>query len=358
MLFAYKFLHDHSIYILQKWIDELFLEVWCKADNQVEYDIELLPNDLKELVIEIQNSNRIKEDYLYGPIKKVYIIFQQLNAFTKDKLAEVYKQNNRIEDLCKQTNNCEPFLYSALNNINENLGIELEEFFKNLFNKVIHLEPVQNVIGKLDSHYDEFISLNDKGKCPFCGINDIKGKYVSKREAYDHFLPKDLYPFNSVNFNNLAPMCHECNSSYKLKSDPLHKKDKITRRKAFFAFDNIHHTIQIKINLLSKDITNLVPEAIQLELTSVDHGEEIDSWKEVFGIEERYKAKCLEKEYGKYWFEQAEEEYKNAVIELGNGFTKQQWIQYQINVANRHPYANGNFIKAEFLKACQRVGVL
>ena len=201
--------------------------------------------------------------------------------------------------------------------------------------------------------------LNDEHKCPFCGINDIKGQYHSKREAYDHFLPKDIYPFNSINFNNLAPMCHTCNSSYKLKNDPLHKKDGITKRKAFYPFDKVTNpNIQIRINLLSKNIATLVPEDIQLELTNAGYEEEIDSWREVFKIDERYKAKCLEKEYGKYWYEQAAEEYNNAVLELGGSFTKHQWLQYQINAAKRQLYANGNFIKAEFLEACRRIGIL
>ncbi len=28
---------------------------------------------------------------------------------------------------------------------------------------------------------------------------------MSNPEAYDHYLPKSLYPFNSINFRNLVP---------------------------------------------------------------------------------------------------------------------------------------------------------
>ena len=59
----------------------------------------------------------------------------------------------------------------------------------------------------------------------------MKGTHHSKREAYDHYLPKVLYPFNSINFRNLAPACHECNSTYKLGKDPAHNP--AGRRKAF-----------------------------------------------------------------------------------------------------------------------------
>lgn len=43
-----------------------------------------------------------------------------------------------------------------------------------------------------------------------CQPCDINGVHHTKREAYDHYRPKPLYPFNSVNFRNLAPACHEC----------------------------------------------------------------------------------------------------------------------------------------------------
>ena len=154
-------------------------------------------------------------------------------------------------------------------------------------------------------------------------------------------------------------MCHECNSSYKLKTDPLCKKDHVTRRKAFYPFDQSSNSnIEVKIGFTTKNITSLSIEEIQLDIKSPGYGEEVESWKEVFGIEERYKAKCLEKEYGKYWLIQAIDEYDNLPEDVKEIFPKEKWVQKQINDANTNPYANGNFIKAGFLEACKRIGVL
>jgi hypothetical protein len=76
------------------------------------------------------------------------------------------------------------------------------------------------------------VTTNTAGKCPFCGIGNIKSPHHTKREAHNHYLPKALYPFNSINVRNLAPTCHECNSTYKLSKDPAHNDAK-RRRKAF-----------------------------------------------------------------------------------------------------------------------------
>jgi hypothetical protein len=357
MLFPYRFVVGHTIYALQEWMDELFLKVWCVADPAVEYDIELLPDVLKEVVLEIANDNRITIDHLYGPIKRVYEIFQQLDQTTKDNLALAYRHNNSIEDLCKQLNGCNPFLYSEFITIHQDLSDDLKWFYKNLFTNVIGLKSVTDRIGEIDSHYDEFVTENDESKCPFCGINGIKGRYVGKRDAYDHFLPKGIYPFNSINFKNLSPMCYDCNSSYKGTKDLLHQN--ATRRKAFYPFDTtINPNIQITITFSKADISTLTPADITLTLTSARQQAEVDSWKDAFGIEERYKAKCLEENNGKYWFEQATDEFANVQADLGANFTKELWVQSLINAAKRNPLADANFLKAEFLEACRRVGAL
>lgn len=121
---------------------------------------------------------------------------------------------------------------------------------------------------------------------------DIKGVHHTKREAYDHYLPKALYPFNSINFRNLAPACHECNSTYKLSKDPAHNAS--GRRKAFYPYATGAHGIEIAIDLNTPDIDRLTPADVQLAFGPAAVHEEIETWKEVYGIDERYKAKCCD----------------------------------------------------------------
>lgn len=354
MLFTYQHIENHPIYQLQEWLDDLFLNVWCKADPAVEYDIELLPSEIKKITLEIYNDDRIKKDYLYGPIQKVYTFFQALDDPIKDKLAKAYQDNNCIIDLCNSQNGCEPFRYKELEQINKNLKKVLKNFYKHLFTNVIHLKAVTSRTGKLEKHYKEFVTVNDEDKCPFCGINDLKGRYSNRKDAYDHFLPKSVYPFNSVNFLNLAPMCYDCNSSYKGPKDPLIRKDKITRRKAFYVYDKESPDIRLSIELLSKDIKSLTPEDIGLEITCTDSDEQVEAWNEIFGIEERYKKKCLSKNDGKFWYILATDEYEGFPDRVKAIYPKEEWIQKLIRSAETNKNAEANFIKAEFLKALQK----
>ena len=358
MLFTYKHIENHPIYTLQKWIDDLFLDVWCKADLKVEYDIELLPDDIRAVTEEIYHDDRVKIDYLYGPVEKVYKLFQGFDQDVKDTLAKAYQDNNCIEDLCQNQNGCIPFRYNQLKDINEDLNNTLETFFKHLFTNVISLKAVTDRIGKIETHYKDFVTLNDEDRCPFCGTNDIKGKYVKRKEAYDHYLPKDIYPFNSINFLNLAPMCHECNSSYKGIKDPLLKQDKVTRRRAFYPYAEKEPAIDLTIRLSSKDIESIHPEEIELELSAEGKEEEVDAWTEVFGIEERYKEKCLSKNYGKFWYQEATDEYENLPEAVKAIYPKDQWIDKLIRSAKTNKNAQANFIKAAFLEACLRSGSL
>lgn len=359
MLFPYQFIENHSIYALQEWMDDLFLNVWCAADPAVDYNIDLLPDDLKEITLAIFYDARITTDYLYGPIERVYIIFQGFDQPTKDLLAQAYRNNNNVLDLCKQQNGCDPYVYVTLQALNEGLKNELITFYKSLFTSVIHLKVVQDKIGTIDNHYDQFVTTNDERKCPFCGLNSIKGPNRTVRDAYDHYLPKDIYPFNSINFKNLAPMCHECNSSHKLRQDPITNPNTNARRRAFFPYDTDNgYEINVDLTFTNPDIHTLSENDVTVNLTSPTHQQEVDTWKEVFGIEERYKEKCASKTYGKYWYIQATDEYDNYPDKVKAVYTQPEWIQKIIDEANRNKYAAGNFIKAKYLETCVNMGII
>ena len=359
MLFPYQYIENHNIYTLQEWMDDLFLNVWCTANPEVDYDIDLLPQDLKEITLAIFYDARITTDYLYGPIERVYNIFQGFDQPTKDLLAQAYRDNNNVFDLCKQQNGCTPYFYATLQTLNEPLKNELITFYKSLFTSVIHLKVVQDKIGTIDDHYDQFVTTNDERKCPFCGLNSIKGPNRTVRDAYDHYLPKDIYPFNAINFKNLAPMCHECNSSHKLRQDPITNPLTHIRRNAFFPYDpDNKYEINIDLTFNNPDVNTLSENDVIVNLTSPTHQLEVDTWREVFGIEERYKEKCASKTDGKYWYVQATDEYDNYPEKVKEIFTQSEWIQKMINEANRNKYSAGNFIKAKYLETCVNMGII
>lgn len=304
------------------------------------------------MVEEIAIDDRITTDYLDGPIKAIDAIFQnQLTSAQRAQVSLWYDHNNDIEALCGNDPQKMPGTYAEIKAINADLERALKAFCKSLFKDVIHLKAVTSRTAEIDAHYDAFVTVNDEGKCPYCGYGDIKGQHHSKREAYDHFLPKGTYPFNSVNFKNLAPMCNGCNSSYKLQKDPIHSAKDGTRRKAFYSFANVAPGISINVTLGSADIDKLSPSDITLTLTAPGRDEEVESWKDVFGIEERYRAKCCAKNDGKVWLSRVNEESENY------GLTPQQMLDAEILAAENKPWNDANFLKKPFLLACQAAGL-
>ena len=125
---------------------------------------------------------------------------------------------------------------------------------------------------------------NGEGKCPYCGIADIKGQHHRLKDAYDHYLPKSIYPFNSVNFKNLAPMCHECNSSYKLAKEPAPQNSPWTwtnEGKAFYSYATAASTISINLILEAGGPRQNLPEQTSTLMSPLpDRDEELDTWKD------------------------------------------------------------------------------
>jgi len=360
MLFNYRYV-NHSIEAFQIYMDHLVKEVWCKAT--AEFSVDLLHPELREIVLGIYNTEEEKrrgkvKDLPYGPIKKIYDRFKDLDAAQRQQISNWYDYNNDIEALCACDPLKPPATYADIRAIDDNLGEGLKDFCVSLFTDVIHLKAVKSRIGGIDEHYGAFVIENKEGKCPYCGYSDIKGAHHTRREAYDHFPPKGTYPFNSVNFRNLAPMCQECNSAYKLAKNPTRHVDPIrrntggTRRRAFYSYATVASGITVTVTLKTKDVTNLLPNDIDLQLTAPGREEEVEAWKDVFGIEERYKAKFCAKNDGKAWLEQIVEEAANGDL------TSDQLFAQVCRAAERYPYDSANFLKKPFLAACKAAKII
>jgi hypothetical protein len=360
VLFNYRYV-NHSIERFQVYLDHLVKEVWCKATG--DFSLELLHPDLREIVLEIYNTEedtsrgRIN-DWLYGPIQKIYNLFKRLEPPQRQQISVWYDDNNDIEALCACDSLKVPATYADIRAINAELEKALKDFCKSLFTDVIHLEAVTRRIGEIEAHYTVFVAENNEVKCPYCGYGDIKGLHHTRREAYDHYLPKGTYPFNSVNFRNLALMCHECNSAYKLAKDPTRHIDPIrrsnggTRRKAFYSYAALASGIRVIVTLKTKDLTNLVPNDIELQLTAPGREEEVEAWNDIFGIQERYKAKLCAKNDGKAWLQQITEEAANGNL------TSDELLAMELRGADRFPYDSANFLKKPFLTACKDAGII
>jgi len=218
--------------------------VWCKAPTSGPFGLHLFDAnaELREVMEAFFYSDAQGAYFFSGHVESIYGSFSALTNAQISQFQQWYQGNNDLENVCAKNAAIQLARYSDIAAIHSALVGQLANFFKGLYSQsLLDVAALRAKIGHIDDHYQAFMTTNKAGKCPFCGINDLLGEYHSKREAYDHYLPKALYPFNSINFKNLIPTCHHCNSSYKTSKNPAYTpKDPtrtVQRRAVFYPFD-------------------------------------------------------------------------------------------------------------------------
>lgn len=357
MLFPYTYV-PHQMEKMQAFIDYIFHEVWCKAPMGGPFGLNLFDAnaELREVMEAFYYSDAAGADFFYGHVERIYGLFSALTAAQISQFQQWYQGNNDLEKLCANDPMVHLARYADIGVNHNNLNQQLASFFKGLYSQsLLDLAALRAKIGDIDDHYQAFVTANKADKCPFCGINNLQGEYHSKREAYDHYLPKVLYPFNSINFHNLVPACHHCNSSYKTSKDLAHKlKDpagEAVRRKVFYPFSTAPHAIDLQVTLQHADIGKLEPADITMKFGPAALAEELNTWKDVYGIEERYKAKLCGENDGKYWLMQVLDEWKE------DGRLPADYLKALKRQAIKNPYAECNFLKEAFLEGCEHTGL-
>lgn len=357
MLFPYRYV-PHQMEKMQRFVNFIFYQVWCTAPKTVDFSLSLFDANpkLKEVMISFFYDHTIAGDLFYRQVECIFGHFSKLSRKQIAQFKRWYQANNNIEKVCANDSALHLARYSDITPIYKDLSEQLALFFKGLYSQsLLDLATIKAKIGNIDDHYQAFMSINDEGKCPFCGINDLMGVDHSKREAYDHYLPKVLYPFNSINFRNLVPACHQCNSSYKTSKDPAYMpKDPartVQRRKVFYPYAGTPYAIVLKLRLLHSDIGQLRPADVDLQFGPPSLSDEIDTWKDVYGIEERYKAKFCAKNDGKFWLTQVLDEWKHK------SRSPADFLDALTSQAANNPYAECNFLKKPFLDACEQSGI-
>lgn len=365
MLFSYTYV-PHQMEKMQEFIDFIFFEVWCKAPIGLQFHPSLfvgkpeLQDVMSEFGFSMQAAERGKA--FYKDVKAIYEHFSILSADDIAQLEKCYRGNNDLEKICANDASAQLARYSDIAASHPVLSKYLAAFYKELYSQsLLGLAALKTKIGSIDEHYKAFVRINKTGKCPYCGISRLLSEYNSRREAYDHYLPKAIYPFNSINFRNLLPTCHHCNSSYKGSKDPAYTPKDLAgcsgRRKMFYPFSTQDYRIELQVVLQHGDIENLTPEDIDLSFGPQELAEQIDTWKDVYAIEERYRAELCSED-AKDWLEQVLTAKRLHDETAGlKGRTLVDYLEDVACHANSSPYANENFLKHGFLQACNAVGI-
>lgn len=363
MLFTYRPV-PHKMKQMHDFITFIFLEVWCNAPSN-EYSLGLFERNstchrimdelfLRDLAGKLDAKGAAC--YFYKGVNAIYSEFKSLTSAEIAEYRDQFEQNNRIEELCRNDADTTPIHYASLNPAKTELNEEIAKFFKGLYSSgFFDLAFVKDILGStLSEYYREFVDQdhdNNHDTCPFCGIMPLDGEFDPTRDAFDHYLPKGTYPFNALNLKNLAPSCNKCNSGHKLAQDPLHNADK-QRRKAFYPFSTTPPDVSVTVSFTSDDWTRRRHDSVNVQVDSSTFPEETATWKELFGIEKRYAAKCCSKNGGVDW--------QNRVVNecMNYSLTPQDMLEAELASAANAPWVQCNFLKRAFLESLNRSGLI
>jgi hypothetical protein len=282
MLRVYKRI-DHKIFQIQDLIDLLVEEVFYKASKTEKCLSKIKSNFLLNNLYENKKSNWFKTE-----VEKIYAAFTLLTKEEKDIFIKVYKKNNQIEYLCSH-----PSEKESLELINSSVLPLLVSFFQQLYDRLLKWKDIIDQYGTKKNYYDDLIEENEFNSCPCCGYGTIQTIYDKGHSAFDHYFPLKHYPFSVVNFNNLFPLCTDCNSSNKSSKDILKKNKKV-----FHPFNTEHPQILFEIKIDPKSLVKFLTKVKGKDriskhdlkiiiLTDDTYLEETESWNDIYGINQR-----------------------------------------------------------------------
>lgn len=288
MLYPYKY-PKAKIQQLQSFVNYIMLEVVLRAKKIPDptFSVDLVIPKYAELI------NNVNTKYIFNPISNMYLDAKKLDRFHLKLLRKAVLENNRIEELCDGY--FSPVRYKYLStvftqNFEKDMLKNINTFCVKLYEKCLSLAPIKKQFGDMKGYYDLIVQEDDM--CHFCGDSSLTTKYETKRNAFDHYLAKQTYPFVSVNFKNLVPACSNCNNLRKQVKDVLLCKHK--RVRAFYPYTKQPYSIQVQIKLKEGVVYSdkLAPTDFDLFCICDGYQEQVDNWMRVYDIEEHFKAKC------------------------------------------------------------------
>lgn len=354
MLFPYRPVR-HGMSHMHGFVAYIFARVWCRAPH-LDYSIDLFSSlpSLYSIMEQLDREDKAGVEkgagaFFYRHVNEIFIEFKSLSAAEIKSFRKMFLVNNNIQALCEGRGT--PFRYPA--GATSGLQVKIKKFFSELYRSgFFNLKVVKDNIGSdLLDHYKEFTKINQIPCCPFCGLQPMDNEYDPTREAYDHYLPSSVYPFNSVNFKNLAPACHKCNSQYKLAKDPL-MDDAGSPRRAFYPYSGKRYGIEVSIQFTISKQRPSEPKHIQVDLACEGYEDEVATWNAIYKIKDRYIAKCCLTPTSTAWL-------NRVLIECRNyRRSPQEALEAELLACSESPWVDVSFLKAAYLREADRTGLL
>jgi len=342
--FIYKY---QTISKGQSFVNYLFLEIIFNnriLEGNAIYTNDLIDDKYRGI---IQNT---KNEYLYDSLVVLFAICKKLDKSHLKLLRSAVHLNNNIEHLCCGINKA--ITYREINKIDLKLSNELQKMFGRLYKYVIDLQPFYSIYGRKSDFYKDIVG--NETVCNCCGVGTMLNKHQKPVGALDHYFPISQYPFSSINFKNLAPICDICNSKYKTQKDTLFKitsKIKngkkiytLKKYKAFYPYSTAYDMINVSVAITNNDITNLSKDDINIQYSLTGYEVEIENWERLFKVSEIHKANLLGNESRDFINQQFD-----TIQRLG--FTVDQYY----DIVSSNPFYDKNFIRIPFLKEFNRI---
>ncbi len=312
MIYLYKSISPQAIESLHKYMDFFYAELFKNKHSKFDQD-----KLISKQFFPIAQKNYLN---LHYNLREIYRIYSEvLTMDERKKLILVYKTNNRIKEICNKT--VDPYKY---NDLPDPIRQTIDNLYGSegiLWKLISAQEPNKEIIAScntLKDHFDDFRRVNYYTVCPFCGIDGLLNEKNSDyKDDYDHLLSKGKYPFISINFDNLFPMCDKCNKKYKSQSDPVFSMDVPPVRRAFYhPYETIAlHQVNVSINSNKYDLRNKETWDLNISCLPKANEEKKNTWIDVFKIRDRYMAIIAKDSW--YWKDQVVKKYFKQ--KKGNG---------------------------------------
>lgn len=306
MLYFYKSISPHTIDNLHGYLHYFFTQLFAEVHPTYDH-AHYIHADFQEIIDGYTEQ-------IDNKLSAIFIAYIALRPNEKITVQNAYDVNNRISDVCSMS--VTPIKYAGLP---ETIRTPIKSLYDNLWgdNKILGYKKVVEKCGTLKSHFNKFRENNEFVVCPFCGLESLTCKSDDGKDDYDHYLPKSKYPFISVNFENLLPMCHRCNSKSKGQADTPFIPNTTTQRPLYFPLDNttVDHKIELEINSADTDLSDSNNWTLSINCEPIGNKTKKESWESVFNIEKRYKSIIADE--SKVWFKWIRDKHRRMCKKNG-----------------------------------------
>jgi hypothetical protein len=251
--------------------------------NRIEFETGVFDNSFyeKEFYDELVSHHKT---ILGKRFKTIYAITKTWLQADRTTLCEAIRNSNDIKNACAGM--IKPIKSSA---IPASLVPQLQDLFISLYEDVIKGKYFIAKYGSLKDHYHTIRKdkANDFEFCPTCGIVEMKNSDDKKKDQHDHYFPKDIYPFSSANFENLVPICIDCNSIEVKSNKDILKYSGVV----FYPFDEKHKGIDIDVSIKKNDPNDLSKINWNIQYSNKDSKDnELKAWMGIYNIEDRHQT--------------------------------------------------------------------